>query len=396
MALRTRGEDRVRAHVRPATALLVGAGLLLAPAARAEPGELVADVVIAAAPEDAALLEIALREPLDRLGVRVRWMRVEWFELSEVVTPEAGAPDADVRVWFDLVGISRPAGEEPRATVYLADGGWQRVLVRGVGFGAGLDEVAREELATIVLTAVEGILAGEAVGRSREEVREELGVEVPELPPSEPPPPEPGLPRAAEASRGVEGPTFAERMRLELGAIYEPGGFAGAVGAVHGIGLEVGLVERAGLVRWGGWLAGGYTIPIEVEGVDGVGVRLDVGSIRALGSLELAISAPLAFRIAVGGGVDIVRAEPTARVGTDAELESVETSAAGILEAIVGLRIVLVEPVSLWFGVGVDVDPAAARYVVHRGGESIAVLEPWVARPFGSFGLTFDILGGGD
>ncbi|MBN1770152.1 MAG: hypothetical protein JXB32_02730 [Deltaproteobacteria bacterium] len=322
---------------------LFAVGLAAPAAGRAEPETMVGDVVIAASPLDASLLEIALREPLDRLGIRIRWMRVEWFELSEVLTPETDPPSAAVRIWFDLVGISPPVGAEARATVYLADGPWERVLVRSVALPAGLDEVAREELATIVLTAVEGILAGEAVGTRREELREELGM-APAPAPASPPtasPPEAPPPRA---------PTFADRMRLELGPRYAPGGYAGRLTAVHGIALELGLVERTGFVRWGGWLGGGYTLPIHAAGTDRVDVRLDVGSLRAAGAMELAFSPTFALRFALGFGVDIVRAAPAAQAGVAAEVEPTSHAAEAVVLASVTGRVLAGDAVSLWFG----------------------------------------------
>lgn len=360
--------------------------------ARAEPGGLVAEVVIAAAPADAVRLELALNEPLDRLGVRVRWMRVEWFELSEVVTPDDDAPAADVRAWFDLVGISAREGSAPAATVYLADAAWERVLVRSVPFEAGLDELAREELATIVLSAVEGLLSGQAVGRSREQVREELGLELRDAPPSEVPPAAPVPPvLVATVER-----TFAERWRLEPAVAYRPGGLAREGGATHGLVLGIGLTERTGFARWGAWLSGGYRVPFAAEGAEGVGVRLDVGVLRASAAVELAFSDTLALQLALGGGIDVVRAEPRAEAGLGVELESAATFVEGVLEALVAVRIVLSPTMSLWLGVGVEVDPAAAPYVVRRSGVSSVVLDPWFARPFGSVGLSFDVLDPGD
>ena len=124
-----------------------------------------------------------------------------------------------------------PEPEEPAAVVYLVDGSWDRVLVRTVPLDEGLDEVARQELAEILAAGVEGILAGAAPGRPREEVRRDLGIEVPAPPPPESPPIEaPPVPPAE--------PTFGDRFSLALGAAYEPEGFAGGSIVAHGFGLD--------------------------------------------------------------------------------------------------------------------------------------------------------------
>jgi hypothetical protein len=359
----------------------------------------VVDVVIAAPPGPAATLEAALREPMDRLGLRLRWFRVDWFELAQVFAPDPDAPPAVARVWFDLVGISARARGEPidaQATMYVVDGPWARVLVRDVPLETGLDEVVREELAAILLSGVEGILNGAPLGRPREEVREELGVEA-------------VSPTTASTSTTTSTPvsptttttttTTTTRTRdllvLELGLGYEPSGFADDVGAVHGLGLSLALGARRGFARWGGWLTGEYRLPVEMDGSQGVGVRLDVGALRLLAVVELAFTDRFALQLAAGGGLDIVRIEPRRTGALDVQLEPVSHDARGIVQMLVGVRLVVSEPFSLWLGVGVDVDPAQVRYVVRGPDGTVVVLDPWLARPFGMLRLAFDLLGGG-
>ncbi|MBI5487258.1 MAG: hypothetical protein HY905_07995 [Deltaproteobacteria bacterium] len=356
----------------------------------------VVDVVIAAMPDDAAALEDALREPLERQGVRLRWMRVEWFELSAVVVPDASAPPAAARAWFDLVGISRRAVEpdRPAAVVYLVDGPWDHVLVRTVPLDAGLDEVARQELAEILASGVEGIIAGAAPGRSREEVRLELGVAAPVEPPVEPlspdaPPVELPLPPPEPPE-----PAFADRFALELGAGYELSGVSSGAAVAHGFELRLGLAQREGGMRFGGSVSGAYRLPLEAAG-EAVGVRLDIGSIRARVFLDFPFGSWFVLRAGVGAGLDLARVEPRQTQDSDLQLAPVGYEAAGVLQAAVGGGIALGQGIGLWLGLGIDIDVAHRRYVVDRGGPREVVLEPWPVRPFGSVAVAFDLLARG-
>jgi hypothetical protein len=181
---------------------------------------------------------------------------------------------------------------------------------------------------------------------------------------------------------------------LEIGLGYAPSGFADDVRAAHSFGLSLALGARRGFARWGGWLTGDYRLPIEVDGNQGVGVRLDVGALRLLAVVELAFSDRFALQLAVGGGVDVVRIEPR-RTGTlEVHLEPVSHDARGIIQTLLGVRLVVSGPFSLWLGVGVDIDPAQVRYVVQNHGDTNVVLVPWRARPFGVVRLSFDVLGG--
>ena len=364
----------------------------------------VVDVVIAAPPGPAATLEAALREPMDRLGLRLRWFRVDWFELAQVFALDLDAPPAVARVWFDLVGVSARARGEPtdaQATMYVVDGPWARVLVRDVPLETGFDEVVREELAAILLSSVEGILNGAPLGRPREEVREELGVEpLPPRPtPTATPTPTPTptgtdtSPEPRASASGQTTTTMGDLLVLELGLGYEPSGFADGVGAVHGVGLSLALGARRGFARGGGWLTGEYRLPVEVGGNQGVGVRLDVGALRLLAVVELAFTERFALQLAAGGGVDIVRVEPRRTGALDVQLEPVSHDARGIVQMLLGVRLVVSEPFSLWLGVGLDIDPAQVRYVVRGPDGTVVVLVPWLARPFGVLRLAFDLLG---
>jgi hypothetical protein len=395
---------------RAEAALALAASVVLpSPDAVAQPvpeTDRVVDVVIAAPPEPAASLEAALREPMDRLGLRLRWFRVDWFELAQVFAPDPDAPPAVARVWFDLVGVSARARGAPldaQATMYVVDGPWARVLVRDVPLETGFDEVVREELAAILLSSVEGILNGAPLGRPREEVREELGVE------ASPPRPTststttsttavtdtPTEPRASASGQTPTTTTTGDLLVLELGLGYEPSGFADDVGAVHGLGLSLALGARRGFARGGGWLTGEYRLPVEEDGNQGVGVRLDVGALRLLAVVELAFTDRFALQLAAGGGVDIVRVEPRRTGAVDVQLEPVSHAARGIIQLLLGVRLVISRPFSLWLGVGVDVDPAQVRYVVQVPDGTAVVLVPWLVRPFGMLRLCFDVLGGG-
>src|SRR5436189_68309 len=75
---------------------------------------------------------------------------------------------AFARVWID-------ARDPARTTLYLADGAWERVLVRTVATPQALDEVAREEIGHIVQDAVAALRAGLHIGfTTRDEARASL------------------------------------------------------------------------------------------------------------------------------------------------------------------------------------------------------------------------------
>jgi hypothetical protein len=114
--------------------------------------------------QDASALADVVGELLERFDVELRLEYVERFDPADVVTPDGSAPPAVARAWIDLA--PELIGEEPtQATLFLADASWERLCVRRVPLADGVDEVAREELAHMLASGVEGLLAPGASAR---------------------------------------------------------------------------------------------------------------------------------------------------------------------------------------------------------------------------------------
>jgi hypothetical protein len=329
--------------------------------------EHVVDVVVAAQPSDAAALEPALREPLSRLGVSVRWSRASAVDPRDVVRPPPGARAAFARVWVDL----EPGG---RATLYLADAAWERILVRRLELSGGLDEVGREELAYVVRSSVEALLGGARIGLEREQVRAELGL------------------APAPAGRGASRPRAAPAgapLVLALGALYEGQILASDPRASHGLGLAAGLARPGGL-RPSAWLLLTYRFPYVVED-DRIGARLQTVSVRAVGTLSFALGERLSLRAGAGPGADLVFLEPRRPEGSDARLDPARWATVPLVRACVGPELRLGPGALLALTTGLDADLSETRYVAHGGGQIHPVFVPWRVRPFLAVELTTEV-----
>lgn len=348
-----------------ASGIIVGLTLVSAVArAQSEPPHVV-DLTIAAETDAADSLEGAIAELLAGLGVTARPRRVEVIDPRQVVIPPDAPPPALARVWI--------AVDPPNAILYLADAPWERVLVRRVPIG-DLDVASREQLAQIVHTAIEALLAGASIGLTRAEAQAELVPEEPETSP-EPPAPEPiaqqpPLPPPERAKLVVEG-------WLGVGLpLWSDGPRAGA-----GIFGRGGVVWQVGRVR--------PLVSIEARGRPSTttqtsAVALSIWSVAARieGGAELAIDPETAVRAVAGIGLEVTSVSSRANEGTGVtpapareDLTAMLTSSISITRALAGW---------LWAsaGVSLDVDLVDTRYVVVEGDDETVVLDPWSVRPW--------------
>jgi hypothetical protein len=341
-------------------------------------------VVVAGTPAETAALDEVLRELLAPLGVDLRLVRVELLDVRDVVTPDEAAPAAVARAWLDLHGATAAPGvrDRPAAALYLADGRWERILVRRVAIPSGIDEVAREELGHIVAAAVDGILAGTAVGVPREEVRAALGVEAA--------PPE-GVPEPVPGSAGE--PRLADLLAVDLGPTYELQGFSDAAPISHGPGLALALAQRGDGVRFGGWLTAQYRAPVVVDARP-IGVELQYATLRLLAAAEIPLGARVALHLALGGGMDLVYAVPRLASGAAADVELPRFETLGVLQALLGVRVPLLGATSLLAVVGCDVEPVERSYVALLAGSRAVVLSPRIVRPLLAVRMVTDLLAG--
>jgi hypothetical protein len=321
------------------------------------------EIAIAAGDEVAAArLAEALRDPLRRVGVEARISRTAQVDPRQIIEPRLGAPAMLARVWIDLERAER-------ATLYLVDGSWERILVRHVALQRGLDEVAREELGLILRAALEGLLAGERIGIGREEARETLAPRAAPAPAPEPaPPPDPG-------------PVF------ELGLLYEAQLFSSQHAVTHGPLAGVGLRTGDGDVALGGALSGQLRLPVSVDG-ERAGLELGTWALRALVTVRIPVASRLALRGGAGGGADIVDIEPRVRRGAGARTAEARYEASAVARALAGAEWILFGATSLSAGVTCEMDIVAQRYVDVHAGQSDSVLSPFRVRPGLVLGIT--------
>jgi hypothetical protein len=317
--------------------------------ARAEEPRRVA-VVLVGEPRARAAVEEVLRELFARLPVELEIQGAATLDLQAVLTPPASAPPRLARLWIDGRG---PA----RATVYLVDGPWERVLVRHVPLRGELDEVAREEVAHIAEASVGALLGGGTLGVTRAEARAALGVPSPPPPRPAPPPPSPVH---LFAGYGVEAWSAVSPLR-------------------HGPTLGASLHLPAG--RWSGiaQLLASYRLPTIVD--EGpAGVRLDHAVVRLAAGPGYHLSERWSLRALAGGGFDVALVAP--RLGTDAtlHLQPATYRVSVLATALLGASFHASRSWQVTTLLGVDADALDTRYVVQAGGKTDVVLVPWRVR----------------
>jgi hypothetical protein len=322
------------------------------------------DVVIAPDDASAPAMRAVVVELIARLHLAANVTFAPSVNAVEVITPRAAAEPRVARAWIDL---SKPE----RATLYLVDSNWERILVRHVRNMPGHEELAREAIGHILETAVDALEHGARIGVTREEARAEIeNAPLPVAPVPAPAPPQAG-----------------PRPRLEFGAMYEAelygqGGIIanGPTGTFH-----VGAPR--GRLRPGGLLTFQYRLPVIVDTAP-LGVRLDGVTGRALATIDVVVGPQLALRFGAGAGVDVMQMTPRREgspgtvPGTDEDFTIVVARvSSGVLwtfSANLALALVL----------SCDLDPSGTRYVAVVQGVTGAVLSPWPVRPALSLGLT--------
>lgn len=315
---------------------------------------------VAATAEEASRLEGVTRELLAPLAVQLELRRVPRVDISEMRRASASAYFA--RVWIALSA----AGS---ARLFLEHGASDRLLVRDVPGNPDNPELLREELAHILLAAVEGLKAGEEVGEPRQEALQQV---TPEAPPvavaREQPAASPAEPR--------------HRLPLGVGARYE----------ARWLGEGARFEDGPGAVlQWtsplGAELSGYYRRPLRVL-AEPVGARLQTLTLRALVTLEAWRAARSRLRLGAGLGADFVRVRAVPGGAENLELAGASwlALALGRLQASYGYQ---AWPfLELQVSAGADVDVSDTSYVFYRPSGDVTVLDPAPVRPFLSLGAT--------
>ncbi len=321
--------------------------------------------------ERVALVETALGEPLSRLPIQVLMSRATEVDPKTVVDRGASSSDAFVRVWVDL---SRPE----KVTLYFVDSAWERILVRNVPLERGLDEVEREEIAQIVRSAVEALLAGATIGISREEARAIL------LPETKPEVREvPRKPKKSEAKKPSPIPVPPPRraLAIEAGGFYEGELYAKTLW--HGPGILAGVSTRDA-IAFGGRLTLQYRLPDRVEG-DRLGAEIQALSMRGLARLTFRDDG-FGLCGALGMGADLTHTSPT-RVSGTVVTGHPRWDAAFVARALGGGGLFFGE-LGIWAVLGADLDWIETRFVAERDGEKYTAIEVPRIRPFVGIDVT--------
>lgn len=352
-----------RAALLAITLLPCAAGAAEPPASRP-----LVDVVVIASAGDQAALDGVIRELFARLPVDLDVRRSSTLDVQAVLTPTEGAAPRLARIWID-------GRSGARATLFLADAKWERILVRHIPLPSGLDEVAREEVAQIAETSVGALLGGGTVGVTPKEARAELGLPPPRVAPASPARP------AAPALPAPPAPPIEPALRVFTG--YAAEGWSTASPLRHGpaLGLGVHLFSPAPTSPWSARAAlfGSYRLPTIVDG-GVVGARLDQAVIRLAAGPARRLSGRWSAEALLGGGVDVAHVEP--RIGAEPRLV-LEPSArrVSVLGSLMtGVAADLSRTTRVRSMLTLDADLFDTRYVVSLNGAITPVLEPWRLR----------------
>lgn len=326
------------------------------------------------APSEATLsseLEATVIELLERLEVRVRVEHVSAIDPAVVLRPPTVLDASQARVWID-------ATDPQRATLYVVDASWSRVLVRHFARTTEGDAVLVEAVAHTVEAAVEALLEGGVIGVARTEM---VGASTePQRLGNQEGPPTAEVP-AVDASPGW-------RLRLGAGLGYEVAGYSDQAPVSHGPGLLLMAEALVGDLRIGVWLGGQVQLPLLAEAA-GVTLELDVVALHASFVVGWQASSSVALELAVG-----VRGL-VASVGARASNPSIvpappETLTFGAVRAVAAARIDLAPPLGLLIGAGVEGEFADNHFYAEGAMGPVDVLVPWRAHPMGLALFTMD------
>lgn len=323
------------------------------------------DVHFAELGSHSARFEKAFRELLRGEPVLLCASAVSVRDLRRIGDAPPAPPPAVARIWVDRRGEV--------VFVYIVNGAWDRVLLRRVPLAGDIDEVAVEEVAHIVQSSVEALLAGVALGVTRPEfVREQRELE-----------------GSAEATAAAPAPSAADAnghgpdagVRVDIALRYAPRYAGPDVGVRHGAGLMASLRLGGGVLRPVIALTADYLAPNDAEGA-GIRVRSEGPAARLLlGAAWLALRDTEVLLLA-GAGVDVdfAGATPAGNGGATAAADQTEwlPFATGAL----ALRHTLDGWLTLAVGVDVNVDLLDARYVVGADDGSVMIVaNPWRVQP---------------
>jgi hypothetical protein len=330
----------------------------------------------------APLLGALLEEYLGALEVPIVLARTDALDLATVLGPgdEAPAP-ALARIWI------RPDGE--RVSIFIADPAWTRIYIRHLELPNGLDEVAREEVAMLVMVNVESLLAGGTIGVHASEAADMLGVEL--EPPAEPEPaPEPVEPVTTPVPE-PRSATLTPRWTLGGGVGLGYGAQLWAVDAApqHGPKVDGRLAFHPSRRRTPTGLLGlsfGWYVPSRIRG-EAFDLILRGFILHVEGGVAVAMGRRAWFRPQLGLGFELLHEQSVAELFLGEAMPPTwrPLPAGG---ASVVFEIELVDHVRIAFGPTLAVRPVALSYRV--GDTDEVVFRPWTVRPGFTIELRWD------
>jgi len=323
--------------------------------------------IVIAAPTPASSLTVRqdLEELLARHGVAARYRETVSVDRDEVRRPAALAPCALACIWVDL-GVAAPG----RAFVYISATASEQVVVRTLTLPAGVDEVAREEVAQIVASSVEALQAGRPLPPAAEKLTKATET-VTKVEPAPPPAP---APRALWLAVGVG-----------AGAAREAAGtFAAPTVAISLLAGRQG--QDAGRLAPALWIqaAGFSTDP----GGDPVALRFRGGELAALatiGTSGTSARTRAVARLGLGPGVELRAASASVAGGAAPDgiaLDATPLEPSLFVRAAARLEVRLAPRVGLFAAAACDARVVSHRYTVTRDDGTIAAgYEPDRVRP---------------
>jgi hypothetical protein len=343
-------------------AVQVAAGGAAPPAAAARATDV--EIAIAAvAPEAATAVRVDLEDLLARRGLAARYRQLAAVDRDEVLRPAAEAPCALACIWVDL-GVSKPA----RAFVYISATASEQVVIRALPLPAGVDEVAREEVAHIVATSVEALQAGRPlpIAPSPSDVAVAKAVRPPA------PAPEPRIFWLAGVGGGVahEG---ASQLALPVASLS----------------LLAGSPRRA--LAPALWLALGL-FSSETAGEE-VALRFHGGELAALAAVGTRATDErgprrVVARLGLGPGLELREATPLAASGaTGVAVDGARWDASVLVRAAARLEVRLFDAVGLFVAAACDARVVSRRYTIERDGMPEPLFQPDLLRPSVIVGL---------
>jgi len=332
-------------------------------------------IEIAASPDASVSLEAVLRDVLSGLDVSPEMTLVPRIDATNAVLGPPGDPTVLLgRAFLDL-------SDPGRATVYLVDAKWERILIRHVP-GTANSEILHETVGRIVSTGVEALLAGSFGEFSRPIERAQT--------PPDPKPPNPKLPNPnltaaiPASSKALESPREAT-LRSRLGAMYEGELYSSAKPFAHGPGLA-GAVEFGGrALRPALFVTAQYRLPI-LDSEPPVGLRLDT---TALAGFALDLRAAFALEVGIGLGLDVMHLAPRLATADGSAYSTPERwFATGLGRAMIGARWSATRAFSIQAALVVDIDVSGSRFTVDEGSGRIPVISPYPLRPGLALGVS--------